>query len=209
MKYIQLSILFFSININAQIVVEKYDLNIETNLSNDLQEIYGKFLNESVSEISIVQIKKQYINSNYYNFLRNKKFFQSRKKWLKKKSIYQELIIVEGEIDNQSSPANKIFQGRFYRVDYEFTENEVFLDSIETKLALKEMFNGEDSDIVNMCYIPRHAVIFYDSNGKSIGIYEICFECSNVKIGIVGTKMFSRNSPYIESLFAKYEMLLN
>ncbi|WP_165366113.1 hypothetical protein [Brumimicrobium glaciale] len=49
MKYVQILFLFFSFKINSQIVVEKYDLNIETNLSNDLQEIYGKFLNESVS----------------------------------------------------------------------------------------------------------------------------------------------------------------
>jgi len=201
-------ILFISSNLNAQIIVEKYDLSIETNLSNDLQEIYGNFLNNSASKVSIVQLKKQYYDSNYYNFLRNKRCYQSRKKWLKNNSIYQESIIVESTIENQKSHAYEIFQGRFKRVDMEFTKNEVFLDSVETKLALKEIFNGEDSDIVNMCYIPRHAIIFYNSDGNAIGIYEICFECSNVKIGIVGTKMFSRKSPYIKSLFNKYEIQL-
>ncbi|WP_159038484.1 hypothetical protein [Brumimicrobium mesophilum] len=209
MKYRLILLLLYSFNLYSQILVENFDLSIETNLSSELQDVYGKFLNEDVSKISIVQIKKKYFQGDYYRFLKNKKFYQSRKKWLKKNSIHRESIIIDGRIENKSSSAYKIFQSRFYRVDIEFIQNEVFLDSTETKIAMKEMFNGDDSDIVNMCYIPRHAVIFYNPNGKAIGVYEICFECSNVKIGIVGTKMFSRNSPYIRSLFSKYKILFD
>jgi hypothetical protein len=68
------------------------------------------------------------------------------------------------------------------------------------------MFNGSENEIIAMCYNPRHAVLFYNTEGKISGIYEICFECNNVKIGIMGTIMFPKSSTYLKSLFSKSEL---
>lgn len=197
-------LLTVTLHSNAQIRVEKYDLTIASKLSDTLQKVYEKFLNNEVEKISIVNLKKKYNHGDYYHFLKNKKFYQSRKKWIKKKS-YEGSIIVEGKRYKMVHFDSIVFENRFRGVDKEFIESELFLDSLERRTAIKEMFNGAKNQIRDMCYNPRHAVIFYNKKGKVTGIYEICFECSNVKIGIVGTVMFARDSPYLKSLFEKHK----
>lgn len=205
MRYNLLILFVFTFSqINAQIKVEKFDLNIASDLPDTLQIIYEEFLNNNVEKISIVKLKKKYNHIDYYYFLKNKKFFQSRKKWIKNNS-FEESIIREGESFPFKHFDSIVFEKKFLGVDKEFIESEYFLDSTERKLTLKEMFNGEKPELVNMCYIPRHAVLFYDHEDRVTGIYEICFECGKVKIGIVGTRMFSKFSPYIKSLFKKYK----
>jgi len=186
--------------LNAQIRVDKFDLTIQTELRDTLQKIYADFLNNDVEKISIVELKKKYNHSEYYRFLKNKKFYQSRKKWIKNNS-YTESIILEGKAYEMVHFDSMVFEFRFKGIDKEFIKSEVFLDSSETRMALTEMFNGSKNEIISMCYNPRHAVIFYNSKGKVTGIYEICFECSNVKIGIIGTAIFAKNSSYLKSLF--------
>lgn len=200
MKNILLLLIILSINLNAQMEIEKFDLTIETKLSDPYQKVYKQFLNNEVDKISIVELKKVYDHSQYYQFLKNKTLFQSRKKWIKYNSN-PESIIYSGNKDQLTTEEAELFNNKFIRIDREFIQTEKFLDSIETNLALKEIFNGQVRDIVDMCYLPRHAVLFYNKEGRVSGIYEICFECSNVKMGIVGTKLISRKSPYIRSLF--------
>jgi hypothetical protein len=191
-------------NLNAQISVDKYDLTIETKLSDTLQNVYEKFLNNEVEKISLVTLKKKYDHNDYYQFLKHKKFYQRRKKWIKNNS-YEESIILEGKRYKMAHMDSFVFESRFRGVDKEFIHSEYFLDSLESRMALTEMFNGAKNKIMTMCYNPRHAVIFYNSEGKTTGIYEICFECSNVKIGIVGTTMFARYAPYLKGLFEKHK----
>jgi hypothetical protein len=202
-----LVLIIASLKANAQISVERFDLTIETELSDTLQRIYEQFLNESVEKISIVRLKKKYSHSEYYHFLKNKKIHQSRKKWLKNNS-HEESIIIEGNPYPLKHIDSMVFEYRFHRIEKEFIQSELFLDSAETKLALNEMFNGVKNEIIDMCYNPRHAVVFYNSDGEVSGIYEICFECSNVKIGIVGTLLIPRLSPYLKGLFQKYVVQL-
>jgi hypothetical protein len=205
MKYILIVILIiYSINLSAQIEVKKYGLTIETELSDTLQSIYKDFLNNNVEKISIIRLDKKYFDHEYNHFLKNKKFYQSPKKWIKNHS-YEESIIIEGDPYPLRHFDSIVFEFPFRGVETEFIKSEYFLDSIETKLALNEMFNGAENEMHNMCYIPWHAVLFYNNEGKVSGIYEICFECGNVKIGIVGTIMFAKFSPYFESLFTKHE----
>ena len=200
-------LIIVSLPINAQIKIDNFDLTIDTKLSDTLQNIYETFLNNDVEKISIVELKKKYDPFDYYQFLKNKKFYQSRKKWIKNNS-YEESIIVEGTRYEMVHFDSIVFENKIIKIDKEFIQSEVILDSIETRMALKEMFNGSKNEIINLCYIPRHAVIFYNAKGKITGIYEICFECSNVRIGIVGTVMFARNTPYIKTLFEKYKSTL-
>jgi hypothetical protein len=185
--------------------VDRFDLSIDSKLSDTLQSIYQEFLNEEVEKISIIILKKRYDRSAHYFFLKNKKFYQSNKKWIKNNS-YEESIIWEG--DPYPFPQHVdsfIFEYEFRGVDNEFIGSEVFLDSTEIKPALREMFNGVENDIIEMCYMPRHAILFYSSDGKISGIYEICFQCSKVKVGIVGTAMFNKSSPYLRDLVEKYK----
>lgn len=201
MKNIFLLFTLLTASLNAQINVENFDLIIETQLSKPYQEVYENFLNHEVEKISIVRLKKVYDHSQYEQFLKNKTLFQSRKKWIKYNSN-PETIIQSGNRDQLTAEEAELFYDKFSRIDREFIETERFLDRNETKLALKEIFNGEIRDIVDMCYMPRHAVLFYNKDGRVSGIYEICFECSNATIGIVGTKLISKKSPYIRSLFS-------
>jgi hypothetical protein len=202
-KSIVIFLIALSHVLNAQIRVDKFDLTIETELKDTLQKIYANFLNNDVEKISIVELEKKYNHSEYYSFLRNKKFYQRRKKWIRDNS-YTESIIKEGKAYELVHFDSMVFEVRYKGIDKEFIRSEVFLDSSETKMALSEMFNGYTNEIISMCYNPRHAVIFYNAEGKVTGIFEICFECSNVKIGIVGTKMFAKSTPYIKSLFESH-----
>jgi hypothetical protein len=205
MKYILIAIfIVLSHKLCAQITVDKFNLTIESGLSDTLQSIYKDFLNSKVAKVSIVELKKKYSHSEYYHFLKTKKFYQSRKKWIKNNS-YEESIIIEGDLYPIKHFDSIVFEYKYRGIDKEFIKSEYFLDSAETRLAFDEMFNGVENEIITMCYNPRHAVLFYDEKGKISGIYEICFECDNVKFGIVGIVMFARSSPYIQSLFEKYK----
>ena len=207
MKYIRIIILIFvSSNLNAQIVVDKFDMSIESELPDTLQRLYEQFITDEVERISIIHLEKSYDHSEYYYFLRNKKFFQSRKKWLKNNS-FEGSIIMEDQLDITKLDST-VFEFGFNKIDVQFIKSEFFLDSTEVKLALNEMFNGKKNSFKDFCYMPRHAVLFYNEFEEVIGIYEICFQCSNVKFGIIGTKMVSKSSPYIETLFEKYKQEL-
>lgn len=188
---------------NAQIRVEKFDLTIQTELTDTLQKVYEDFLNKEVDKISIVWFQKKYDSFAYDQFLKTKKFYQSRKKWLKNHSYEESIIIEETEYEKKHFDSI-VFEARYIGIERKFIQSEVLLDSAEIRIALNEMFNGTENELMMMCYNPRHAIIFYDSAGKVSGIYEICFECSNVKVGIVGTLMFNKSSPKIKVLFEKY-----
>lgn len=192
-------------SLNAQqIKVDQFDLTIETELSDTMQGIFQQFLNEEVEKVSIIKLKKRYSRGAHYHFLKHKKWYESEKKWIIANS-HEESIILEGDpypfIDFESMT----FEYEYRGVDKEFIGKEVFIDSTETKLALTEMFNGASSDLMSMCYMPRHAVLFYNAEGEISGIYEICFQCGNVKTGIVGTDLTSKPSPYLGELFATYK----
>lgn len=205
MKYTVITIfIILSHKLCAQIVVDKFKITVDSELSDTLQSIYEDFLNSKVAKVSIVELKKKYSHSDYYHFLKTKKFYQSRKKWIMNNS-YEESVIIEGDPYPIKHFDSILFEYKYRGVDKEFIKSEYFLDSTETRLAFDEMFNGVENEIIKMCYNPRHAVLFYNEEGKISGIYEICFECDNVTIEIVGTVMFARLSPYIQSLFEKYK----
>ncbi len=76
-----------------------------------------------------------------------------------------------------------------------------YLATIESSLGTRK------SNILTMCYIPRHAVVFLDSSGHILGIYEICFECGNGKIAFNYTEsisMYSADYRILKDLFIKY-----
>ncbi len=50
------------------------------------------------------------------------------------------------------------------------------LDTSEYEDVIKATFGKRESNILTMCYIPRHAILFMDSMSNLLGIYEVCFE---------------------------------
>ena len=205
MKYIITALLLILIQqLSAQITVDKYNLTIESQLPDTLQRIYEEFLNTNVAKVSIVRLKKKYDQWEYNHFLKHKKFYQGRKKWIKNHS-FEESIIIEGDLYPLVHFDSIVFEYTFRGIETEFIQSELFLDSAETRLAFSQMFSGTENDIISICYMPRHAVLFYNDAGRVSGIYEICFECSNVTIGIVGTRLFASNLTYLRSLFEKHK----
>lgn len=192
-------------SVSAQIHVDQFDLTIESKFSEEVQANHQQFLNEHVCKIALVKLKKKYSHASYYRFLRSKKFYQSRKKWIRENAYDGSSVIMPSDDYPLLHSDSFAFEDKFTQVDMEFVGTEVFLDSSETKLILCEMFNGEKNDYMDLCYAPRHAVLFYNRFGEVTGIYEICFDCGNVKLGTVGVDLISKSSPYIQSLFTKYK----
>lgn len=89
-------LLLLSNHLFTQITVEKYDVTIESTFSDTLQKVYSDFLNSEVAKVSIVLLEKKYNISEYASFLRTRKFYQRRKKWIKDNS-HKESIIIEGD----------------------------------------------------------------------------------------------------------------
>jgi hypothetical protein len=57
-----------------------------------------------------------------------------------------------------------------------------------TKAQRDSLFNLLHSDMClpgrgSICYNPRHAILFYDSNNKPFGYIEFCFECTQYQTG--------------------------
>lgn len=190
----------------TQINAEKFHITINSELNDSMQRIFTHFLNNEVERVSIVRLKKAYDQDKYESFLKTKKVFQSRKKWIKKNS-YEESMILEGNPYPKKHFDSIVFEYEFRGVDKKRIQLEHFLESTEIKSALNEAFNGDKPEIYTSCYNPRHAILFYDKKGEISGVYEICFECSQVKIGIIGTALFSKSNPYLKSLFEEYNMI--
>ena len=101
------------------------------------------------------------------------------------------------------------FDSKYKGVRKGFIVVEFFWDSTDTKIVIKDIFNGAHNEIITMCYNPRQAVIFYNIRNEISVIYEICFVCSNVKIGIRGVNPLSYYPIKIKAFFKKYEVQLN
>ena len=84
------------------------------------------------------------------------------------------------------------------------------IDSTDYLTVIESALGKRKSDIVTMCYIPRHAVVFMDSIDNILGIYEICFECGNGKIAFNYVELISiYKDDYraLKDLFVKYNYI--
>jgi hypothetical protein len=53
------------------------------------------------------------------------------------------------------------------------------LNQTQVKELLKAITGKHPEHMVALCYNPHHAFVFFDSTGKPVASFEICFECSN------------------------------
>lgn len=199
--------IFVCFFVQAQINVPKFDLSIESDFRDTIQRIYENFLNTEVDRISLVSIERSYDEGSYRHFLKNKKLFESKRKWIKNNS-YQESIIIWGDLYPLTHFDSMLFDAEYFGVKEKFLGREVFMDSIDTKTALQIIFEGykyDEDEIITFCYVPRHAILFYNEKNQITGIFEICFECGNVMIGIIGISDHLRaNLHQLKPLFEQH-----
>jgi hypothetical protein len=82
------------------------------------------------------------------------------------------------------------------------------IDSTDYSSVIQACMGRRESDIMTMCYEPRHAAVFLDDVGKIVGIYEICFECGSGKLAFDNIDFISMNGAdykILKSLFDKYK----
>ncbi|MFK7786876.1 MAG: hypothetical protein AB8B56_17275 [Crocinitomicaceae bacterium] len=87
----------------------------------------------------------------------------------------------------------------FCKVDSSRLSGHVELSSSDIDTLLGILYTTEQSNYIDLCYNPRHGIIFYNDSNEFMGFLEICFECkrveSNDKIldpGLLNTEAFVR-----------------
>ncbi len=100
----------------------------------------------------------------------------------------------------------------FRRVNYQYIDSTSLteIDPSDYAFFLTKLLEGprklEDNEVINMCYIPRHAVLFINSLDEIIAIQEICFECGHTKVAISTTDMRHQSSSAFVQMFRKYKL---
>lgn len=193
MKHLFLILAFFTcLTGSTQIELTKYDTIIPYSPTDTFQYIIEDYFNNHVEKISIVELHPSFDFSAYIRFLQDTDVLEKdTAAWVKENS-YVESVILSKRINCYE--LNKSFDNchevEYLGFDYYFVKSEVFLDSIDMKDFIAGTFAKEEHEndtlprIVDMCYYPRHAFLFYDENKQIIGVYEVCFECRNNKLGL-------------------------
>ncbi len=128
-------------------------------------------------------------------------------------SCYEESIIIE-EFDWEKSKQDSIFAGEYFTgVRYWLIDSlsVTQIDSVDYQFFLQEILEGprklNENELIDLCYNPRHAVIFKDENNNIIAIQEICFECHHTKVAIYTSAIHHNTSFPFKALFKKYHMI--
>jgi hypothetical protein len=114
-----------------------------------------------------------------------------------------ERSIMEEE-EKTSDPKDTVFRvfGEL-RVPERDIKEEIILNSVQRD-SLFRLLNRNMCDIDGgaICYDPRHAIVFYDSNRRSFSYIEICFDCTNYETsGNFKLDFCYEKSQAIKSLF--------
>jgi hypothetical protein len=81
------------------------------------------------------------------------------------------------------------------------------LDSADCFSAINAALGKRESDVVNACYDPRHALVFMDSMDQIIGINEICFSCGKSRIAFRNVEyvnIYVDDFRFLKKLFMNY-----
>lgn len=156
-----------------------------------------------INKISVTQLSPLCENKKRKRPVPNHKF--------SKTDCYMEsIIILEQTIvrkdDTTYHAPNKTIVG--FEMDKFYREREI--DTVDYNAIILATLGKRESYSINMCYNPRHAVVFYDKDNRIIGLYEICFECGNATLGFLEEDLFSMQSDdysILKELFVKYKLL--
>lgn len=124
---------------------------------------------------------------------------------------YEETII------NDSRDPNARFSDSLYGTLYFTSVRRELIDTVVPlnkedhekmiELVLEDDYKLDPNQLINWCYNPRHAAIIKDSKGIILAIYEVCFECDNIKIGLIRSRMIYSGTNRVRSLFKKYNLI--
>lgn len=215
MKYLFLVLTFFSsVFCFSQIELKKYDTILPYSPTDTFQYIIEDYFNNYVEKISIVELHP------HFNFFEYRKFLEDSTSTVKDTAAWvKENSYVESVILSKWINCYKLYKSfdncneeEYLGFDYYFIKSEVFLDSNDIKnfivgtFSKKERQNDTIPRVIDMCYNPRHAFLFYDENDQIIGVYEVCFECRNNKLALKYVEAINGEIRNIHfALFKKHE----
>ena len=175
------------------------------------QQIKLKHLNDS-TETTFYGNELKYIDSVFSN-INPKIYLVKLKPYCPDGDCFEESII-EYEFDFKKSKSDSIFAAEYFK-----GINKSLIDSTsiievnheDYEFLLKKLLSGpkklDENEVINICYNPRHAVIFKDEQGKIVAIHEVCFECGNTKVAIYTSKMHHSSSSEFKKIFEKYGLI--
>jgi hypothetical protein len=193
MKNITLIILVLSANIcfSQQIKLTHITKSIETTYYGNEFKFVDSVFKEIKPAIFLVKLKPHCENVDCY-----------------------EESIIETEFNWGKSKPDSIFAAEYFK-----GINKSLIDSTsiievnheDYEFLLKKLLSGpkklDENEVINICYNPRHAVIFKDEQGKIVAIHEVCFECGNTKVAIYTSKMHHSSSSEFKKIFEKYGLI--
>ena len=127
---------------------------------------------------------------------------------------YEETVIIHTVIMTLEDSIKNI--KKTLEFDQDRMINWTEIDNSDYTNVIEATFGKRESSMVNMCYNPRHAIIFRDTSDTIFAIYEICFECSKSKIafdfGSGNTfedfiNIYDYDYIALKNLFKKYQFL--
>lgn len=215
MKHLFLVLTFFSsVFCFSQIELKKYDTIITYSPTDTFQYIIEDYFNNHVEKISIVELHPYFDFFQYYEFLKDSRsVVKDTAAWVKENSYLGSVILSKWiNCFELNKSFDNCHEEEYLGFDYYFIKSEVFLDSLDMKDFIVGTFAKEEHEndtlrrIIDLCYNPRHAFLFYDENNQIIGVYEICFECRNNKLALKYVETINGENRSIHiSLFKKNE----
>jgi hypothetical protein len=127
-------------------------------------------------------------------------------------NCYNESIIVDDY--NWNIPPSDSSFGTLYfkRINKQFLDSTSFriADSSDYSFFLNELLEGarerDEKEIIDICYNPRHAILFVNNKDEIIAVHEICFECNHTKVAIRTSEMRHNSSSSFKEMFRKYQL---
>lgn len=181
-------ILVFVQQTDAQsIYLDQLDKEFKSYLPKSEQLFIDSVLNHEAFTISLVSLKPQCDSPN---------------------DCYESTVILDDY--NWDTPVEDPSFGDLFveRIMTERFDSIVPLDSADYEPVVSNVLFGESLEdailVRDICYNPRHAIIFQNKEEKILGVYEVCFECRKSKIGFHRTEYIEGDSTIISDLFIRY-----
>lgn len=175
------------------------------------QQIKLKYINDSI-ETTFYGNELKYIDSVFSN-INPKIYLVKLKPYCHDGDCYEESII-QSEFDFKKSKSDSIFAAEYFKgINKSLIDSSSITEVRKEDYAflLKELLSGpkklEENVVVNICYNPRHAIIFKDEQDKIVAIHEICFECGNTKVAIYTSEMHHSSISAFKQIFQKYGLI--
>lgn len=96
------------------------------------------------------------------------------------------------------------------KIDFNRIYDEVAIETTDFEDVYRAALGKRESNVINMCYEPRHIILFKDSSENILGICEVCFECGNTTLAFECAELiniYEDDYFILKKLFRKYELI--